>query len=107
MWIWRPGKWLLWAPIMAGLPYLAAAWLNTASLNKAIADDVVANLAAVGAGWAKPAFDARDVRLGGDAPSDEAIDAAVAAVRNTSGVRVVTEAARVVAPLPPATVTSP
>ena len=107
MWTWQPGKWLLWAPIMAGLPYLAAAWLNTGSLNAGIADDVVAHLAAAGAGWAKPDFDARDVRLGGDAPSDEAIDAAVAAVRNTYGVRVVTEAARVVALLPPAAVTTP
>ena len=99
MWKWQPGKWLLWAPIMAGLPFLAAGWLNTGSLSKKIADDVTSHLAAAGADWAKPAFDGRDVNLGGDAPSQEAIDAAAKAVTETYGVRTLTAAARIVAPV--------
>jgi hypothetical protein len=102
MWTWQPAKWLLWAPIMAGLPYIAAAWLNTAALYTGIKADVTANLATIGADWAKPAFDGRDVKLGGDAPNEAAIDAAVAAIKGTYGVRAFTDATRVVAPLPPA-----
>ncbi len=105
MWTWQPTKWLLWAPIMAGLPFIAAAWLNTAGLNAGIADAVTANLAAIGATWAKPSFDGRDVKLGGDAPDDAAIDAAIAAVTGTYGVRTLQDATRVVAPLPAATTT--
>jgi hypothetical protein len=106
MWTWQPGKWLLWAPIMAGLPYLAAVWLTTPALNQGIRDEVTAHLAAAGAGWAKPTFDGRDVKLGGDAPNDAAIDSAVAAITGTYGVRAFTDATRVVAPLP-APVTTP
>lgn len=107
MWTWQPGKWLLWAPIMAGLPYLAAAWLNTPALTKGIQDEVTAQLGAIGADWAKPTFDGRDVKLGGDAPNDAAIDSAIAAITHTYGVRAFTDATRVVAPLPPAAVTTP
>ena len=112
MWTWQPGKWLLWAPIMAGLPYIAAAWLNTEPLNRQISGEVTARLAAIGADWAKPAFDGRDVKLGGDAPDEAAIDRAKAAITGTPGVRALTDATRVVAALPaptptPATTTTP
>ena len=112
MWAWQPGKWLLWAPIMAGLPYIAAAWLNTDALNRQISGEVTARLATIGADWAKPAFDGRDVKLGGDAPDEAAIDKAVAAITGTPGVRALTDATRVVAallaPTPaPATTTTP
>ena len=92
---------------MAGLPFLASAWLNTATLNKGISDRVTANVAAIGASWAKLTFDGRDVKLGGDAPDDNAIDAAMAAITGTYGVRTLSDVTRVVAPLPPATVTTP
>ena len=88
------------------LPYLAAAWLTTPALNQGIRDEVTAHLAAIGADWAKPTFDGRDVKLGGDAPNDAAVDSAVAAITGTYGVRAFTDATRVVAPLP-APVTTP
>jgi outer membrane protein OmpA-like peptidoglycan-associated protein len=107
MWKCQPGKWLLWAPIMAGLPFLAAAWLNTESLNHKIANGVNQNLSAVGTDWAKLAFDGRDVNLAGDAPSQEAIDKAAAAIAGTYGVRTVTNATRIVVPVPPVTLLAP
>ncbi len=107
MWKCRPGKWLLWAPIMAGLPFLAAAWLNTDSLNSGIANEVNKQLSIAGADWAKLTFDGRDVNLGGDAPSEDAIDKAAAAIAGTYGTRTLTIAARVVVPVPPVTLLAP
>ncbi|CAN0425768.1 unnamed protein product, partial [Phaeothamnion confervicola] len=57
-------------------------------------------LFAIGANWAVPTFDGRDITLGGDAPSQQAMDSAVNAVAGVYGVRTVTNRARVVAPLP-------
>ena len=100
MWKPRPGKWLLWALPMVALPTLAAVWLNTSSLIRDISARSTEQLFAIGANWAVPTFDGRDVTLGGDAPSQQAIDTAVDALAGVYGVRTVTNGARVVAPLP-------
>ena len=100
MWKMQPKKWLLYSGV-AFLPLIAAGWFNTGTLNTKISDDVSAHLAAVGADWAKPSFDGRDVKLGGDAPSEEAVTAAESAILRSYGVRTLTTATRVVPPLPP------
>ncbi len=100
MWKPRPGKWLLWAFPMVALPTLAAVWLNTSSLIRDISARSTEQLFAIGANWAVPTFDGRDVSLGGDAPNQQAIDSAVNALAGVYGVRTVTNGARVVAPLP-------
>ncbi len=99
MWKPRPGKWLLWAPPMVALTTLAAHMLNTGSLRKDISARTTEQLFAVGANWAAPTFDGRDVTLTGDAPSQQAIDSAVKAVAGTYGVRTVTTGARIVVPV--------
>lgn len=100
MWKPRPGKWLIWAFPMVALPTLAAVWLNTYPLFRDISARSTEHLFAIGANWAVPTFDGRDVSLGGDAPSQQAIDSAVNALAGVYGVRTVTNRARVVAPLP-------
>ena len=95
MWASRPGRWLLWAAPVVTLTGLAAISLNTPALDKDIAARVAAALAASGNGWAKPTYDARDVSLTSDAPSQEAVEAAVEAVNSAYGVRTVYNAARV------------
>lgn len=100
MWKPRPGKWLLWALPMVALPILAAIWLNTSSLMRDISTRSTEQLFAIGANWAVPTFDGRDVTLGGDAPSQQAMDSAVNALAGVYGVRTVNNRARVVAPLP-------
>jgi outer membrane protein OmpA-like peptidoglycan-associated protein len=107
MWKPRPGKWLLWAPPMVALTTLAAHVLNSGTLYKDISARTTEHLFAVGANWAVPTFDGRDVTLNGDAPSQQAIDSAVKAVAGTYGVRTVTSGARVVVPLPPAALLAP
>ena len=100
----QPGKWLLWAPTMSALPFLAAYWFNTDPMSTTIASNVTRQLVAVGEQWAKPSFDVRDVTIAGDAPSQAAIDKAIAAVSGTYGVRTVASAARIIPPvalLPP------
>ena len=100
MWKPRPGKWLLWAFPMVALPTLAAVWLNTSTLIREISARSTEQLLAIGANWAVPSFDGRDVTLGGDAPNQEAVDKALDALSGVYGVRTVTNGARVVAPLP-------
>ncbi len=100
MWKPSPGKWLLLALPMVFLPTLAAFWLNTGSLFREISARTTERLFAIGANWAVPSFDGRDVTLGGDAPSQEAIDRALSAISGVYGVRTVSNGARVVAPVP-------
>ena len=99
MWKPRPAKWLLWAPPMVVLTSLAAHLLNSGALNRDISTRAVDQLGAIGADWAKPKFDGRDAILGGDAPSQEAIDSAVKALAGVYGVRTVSTGARIVAPV--------
>ena len=100
MWKPRPDKWLLWAVPMAVLTTLPAYMFNTGPLNRDISARATGQLFAIGANWAVASFDGRDVILGGDAPSQEAIDSAVEALRGVYGVRAVASGARVVAVAP-------
>jgi outer membrane protein OmpA-like peptidoglycan-associated protein len=100
MWKPRPGKWLLLAFPMIFLPTLAAFWLNSSSLFRDVSAKTTEQLFVIGANWAVPSFDGRDVTLGGDAPNQEAIDKALNAVSGVYGVRTVTNGARIVAPVP-------
>ena len=100
MWKPRPGKLLLWALPMVALPTLAAFWLNNSALIREISARSTEQLFAIGANWAIPTFNVRDVTLSGDAPSQQAIDTAMDALAGVYGVRTVTSNARVVAPLP-------
>jgi outer membrane protein OmpA-like peptidoglycan-associated protein len=106
MWKCRPGKWLLLSPV-AALPFLAGFMINTDSLNNGIANRVNQQLAASGTDWAKMSFDGRDATLAGDAPSQEAIDKAAAAVAGTYGVRTLSLITRIVVPVPPVVLTAP
>jgi outer membrane protein OmpA-like peptidoglycan-associated protein len=85
---------------MAALPTLAAVWLNTGTLFREISGKSTELLFAIGADWAVPSFDGRDVTLAGDAPNQAAIDKALDALSGVYGVRTVINGARVVAPVP-------
>jgi large repetitive protein len=84
MYQWQPSKWIKWAPVMAGLPFLAGGWLQTDGLVK----DVTASAQAAAGEWAKVEFDGRDATLSGQT-SQASLDAAVKAVVDTYGVRTV------------------
>lgn len=95
----RPSKWVPWAILGAGLPWLAATMLNTDGLK---ADVVTRAMTALSANesttWALLDTDGRDATLSGTAPSQAAVDAAVAAVAGTYGVRTVANAVQIVEP---------
>ena len=76
-------------------------------LQDDISRRVLDNLSRADAGWAKADIDGRDVRLSGDAPSAGQVDAAIAAVMSTYGVRRVDSAVRVVEPPPSAPTVKP
>jgi outer membrane protein OmpA-like peptidoglycan-associated protein len=88
MYQWQPSKWIKWAPVMAGLPFLAGGWLQTDGL----VTDLTARAQAAAGDWAKVEFDGRDAKLSGTATSQEALDAAVKAVVDTYGVRIIDKA---------------
>ncbi len=100
MYEWRPKKWVPWGVIGAGLPFLAAGWLQTGSVTDDISARATSALTASGASWAAVTKDGRDYNIAGDATSQAAIDAAVSAVKGTYGVRTVTaNGSRVVEPI--------
>jgi outer membrane protein OmpA-like peptidoglycan-associated protein len=84
MYQWQPSKWIKFAPVMAGLPFLAGGWLQTDGLVK----DVTARVAAAAGDWAKVEFDGRDASVTGQTTQAK-LDAAVKAVVDTYGVRTV------------------
>jgi outer membrane protein OmpA-like peptidoglycan-associated protein len=84
MYQWQPSKWIKWAPVMAGLPFLAGGWLQTDGLVK----DVTSRVQAAAGDWAKVEFDGRDATLSGQT-SQASLDAAVKAVVDTYGVRTI------------------
>lgn len=85
----RPSKWLVpWALLGAGLPWLAAAWINTESLKADIVRRATTALSGnESTAWAKVENDGRDFLVSGTSPSEEAASAAVRAVAETYGVR--------------------
>lgn len=85
----RPSKWLVpWALLGAGLPWLAAAWINTESLKADILQRATTALSGnESTAWAKVEYDGRDFLVSGTSPSEEAAAAAVKAVAETYGVR--------------------
>jgi outer membrane protein OmpA-like peptidoglycan-associated protein len=97
----NPRKWLLWAIPMAGLPLLAALWLNGNATETKLAEAASASLSGAKADWAKLSFNGRDALLQGDAPGRIAIDEAVKAVAGTQGVRRVDAAQAKVVLAPP------
>lgn len=82
----RPFQWLTYSPVTI-LPLLAALMLEGPSLQTKVEQGVQARLAEAGGDWVKAEVRLRDVRLLGDAPSVEAREAVVAAVRAAPGVR--------------------
>lgn len=82
----NPRKWLYWVPL-AGLPFLAALWLNSTPIERKLTDAAGASLAGIKADWAKLSLDGRDARLEGQAPGLRAIEDAVKVVAGTEGVR--------------------
>ncbi|NJO33167.1 MAG: OmpA family protein [Rhodospirillales bacterium] len=82
------------------LPLLAAFVIGTRGLTEDITERAFKNVTAAGGDWATVTWDGRDAAISGDAPSQEAIDNAVAAVAETYGVRRIASSARVVAPPP-------
>lgn len=97
MYQWQPLKWIKWAPVMAGLPFLAGGWLQTDGLQK----DITARALAAAGDWAKVEFDGRDATVSGQVTGQAALDAAVKAVADTYGVRTVdVSGVKIVAPLP-------
>ena len=72
---------------MAGLPLLAALWLNSKGIEAKLAETATQSLAGAKGDWAKLSLDGRDARLEGNAPGRIAIDEAVKAVAGTPGVR--------------------
>ena len=96
----RPGKWVPWALVGAGLPLLAAYMTGTTKLtediNSRAAQALSANQMTT---WAKLDSSARDITITGTAPSQEAVDLAVKTVSGTYGVRTIANAAAIAAPI--------
>ena len=98
----RPGKWLLWSPLLVGLPLLCAGYLYSGIVQQSVRDHAQAALDKSGnGGWAKLQADGRDISITGDAPNQEAINAAVAAVANAYGVRAIAKNSIALMPPPP------
>ena len=99
---WQPSKWLQFAVVGAGLPTLAAAWLQTDTL---VTD--ISTRAMMAAGGPKVELNGRDAKISGEVASQEALDATKKNVEATYGVRLVdvSNLNIVVPPPPPAPVT--
>ncbi len=97
----RPSQWPQWSIVGAGLPLLAAGYISTGSLQTDVLSRANSSLTAnESLAWAKIELAGRDVTLTGTSTSQEALDAAVAAVAGTYGVRRVTNRA-IVEPVKP------
>ncbi len=98
MYRWQPGKWLQYAIVGAGLPWVAAGWLSSDSLMS----DISHRAAAAAGDWAKVELDGRDARISGTATSQDIADNAAKAVASTYGVRTVdASGVKVIPPVPP------
>jgi outer membrane protein OmpA-like peptidoglycan-associated protein len=95
MYKWQPSKWLILAPVMAGLPLLAAYVTDSSKLVEHIA--VEAQKAA--GDWSKVEVNGRDAKIEGQVPDQQSLDAAVKEVAGTYGVRAVDSASIKIVPL--------
>ncbi len=93
---WKPSKWLVWAPVMAGLPALAASWISSPPLWQDIQQRAAASLGENSGLTVE--MDGRDAIVTGDVPSKERFDEAVKAVSSTFGVRRVDSSGAAIAP---------
>ncbi|MEO6609988.1 MAG: Ig-like domain-containing protein [Aestuariivirga sp.] len=95
MYHWQPSKWLILAPVMAGLPLLAAYVTQTGKMVEHIATE-----AQKSAGdWSKIEVNGRDAKIEGQVPDQQSLDTAVKAVAGTYGVRTVDSSAVKIVPL--------
>jgi outer membrane protein OmpA-like peptidoglycan-associated protein len=96
----RPSKWVPWAFLGAGLPFLAAWAINTGGLTGDVASRASQALSGNElTAWAKVESQGRDFVLQGTSPSQEALDAAVKSVAGTYGVRTVQNVVQIVEPV--------
>lgn len=95
MFSWQPLKWVQYAVVGVGLPWVAAAWLSTDSL----VGDISHRAALVAGDWAKLKVEGRDVTINGMAPTPDAAKQAAQAVERTFGVRTVDTSQIQIAPL--------
>jgi outer membrane protein OmpA-like peptidoglycan-associated protein len=93
---WKPSKWLVWAPVMAGLPALAAGWITSAPLWQDLEQRTNAALAQNSG--LKVTMDGRDAVITGDAASKTRLEDAIRAVSSTYGVRRVDTTRAAIAP---------
>ena len=96
MYQWQPSKWIQLAAVGAGLPFLAAAVIQTNSLVQDVSSRAMA-----AAGGANVVFDGRDAKLSGELASQDALDSVTKAVAGTYGVRTVDASGLKIAPPPP------
>jgi outer membrane protein OmpA-like peptidoglycan-associated protein len=93
---WKPTKWLVWAPIMAGLPALAAGWITSPPLWQDL--EQRANAALAQNSGLKVIMDGRDALITGDAASKAKLEEAIRAVLSTYGVRSVDDTRAAISP---------
>ena len=95
MYHWQPSKWLILAPVMAGLPLLAAYVTQTGKLVEHISTEAQKSAGE----WSKVEVNGRDAKIEGQVPDQQSLDAAVKAVAGTYGVRTVDSSAVKIVPL--------
>ena len=91
----RPRKWV-WGLIPLLVPFAAAWWLGTESLERSLKQQADAKLRLAGLEWATVAMDGRDARIVGEAETHEAKDKAIETVSGQYGLRRVASAISVV-----------
>ncbi len=94
----RPRKWL-WGLIPLLVPFAAAWWLGTDSLEQSLRTQVEAKLRLAGLEWATVKMDGRDAVVVGEVESEEAKSKAFDTVAGQHGIRRVTSAVTVVPPV--------
>ena len=97
MYQWQPLKWLILAPVMAGLPTLAGFMLQSTPVENQIA----AQAQKAAGDWAKLQLNGRDITVTGQANDQMAVDKAIKSLLGTYGVRTVDASGIKIVPLPP------
>ncbi len=94
----RPRKWL-WGLIPLLVPFAAAWWLGTDSLERRLQTQVEAKLRLAGLEWATVKMDGRDAVLRGEVETEEAKRKALDTVAGQYGIRRVASAVAVIPPV--------